>query len=118
MKPRQAFAGITRDAISAIADLFGTEPQRQPFELPDDREGVWQVLHRSESGNIRMLLWPSIDRIDVAVGPHMWVVKGVREVEVIESLELIARFGSSNAPEGMLTVARSGQIVLTTPAQA
>ena len=110
MRPRQAFEGITSEAISAIAALFETEAQRQPFELPDDDEGVWEVQYRAESGNIRVLLWPSIGRIDVTVGPHMWVVKGVREVEVIEGLELIARFGE----DGVLTVALSGQVVLTT----
>ena len=41
----------------------------------------------------------------------MWVVKDVREVEVIDGLELIARFGE----DGVLAVALSGQVVLTTP---
>ena len=110
MRPRQTFEGVSSDAIAAIAALFETEAQRLPFELPDDDEGVWEVQYRAESGNIRVLLWPSIERIDVTVGPHMWVVKGVREVEVIEGLELIAWFGG----DGVLTVALSGQVVLTT----
>ncbi len=118
MKPRLRFTGLPPEAIGAIADLFATEPQRQLFELPNDREGVWQLQHRSESGNIRLLLWPAIDRIDVAVGPHMWVVKGVREVELIEDLELIARFGPGPVPCGVLTVALNGRIVLTTPGDA
>jgi hypothetical protein len=112
VKPRQQFDGLTAAAISKIAELFGAEAQRQPFDLPNDSKGVWGVHHRSESGNIRVLLWPAINRIDVAVGPHMWVVKGVSELEVIEDLEFIARFGT----DGVLTVALSGQVVLTTPA--
>ena len=110
MKPRQTFAGVTTEAIGAIAALFETEAQRQEFDLPNDDQGVWEVQYRAESGNIRVLLWPAIDRIDVAVGPHMWVVKGVREVELIEGLEFIARFGQ----DGVLTVALNGQVVLTT----
>ena len=114
MKPRQAFEGVTADAISAVAALFHTEPARQPFDLPNDDQGVWEVQHRAETGNIRVLLWPAINRIDVTVGPHMWVVKGVRELEVITDLEFIARFNQ----DGVLTVARNGQVVLTTSSQA
>ncbi|MDE2968405.1 MAG: hypothetical protein OXS30_13085 [Chloroflexota bacterium] len=110
MKPRETFQSVTPDAISAIAALFDTDAERQEFDIPNSDHGVWQVNHRSESGNIRVLLWPAIDRIDVTVGPHMWVVKGVREVEVIQDLEFIARF----AHDGVLTVARNGQVVLTT----
>lgn len=111
MKPRQRFDGVTQEAVEAAGVLFGCAPERQLFELPGDDSGVWAVSYRSESGNIRVLLWPAIDRIDVAVGPHMWVVKGVTEVEVIDELELIARFGRN----GVLTVALNGQVVLTTP---
>ncbi len=109
MKPRQAFEGVTADAITAIAALFDSEAARQAFDLPNDDQGVWEVHYRAETGNIRVLLWPAINRIDVTVGPHMWVVKGVREVEVIEELELIARFGA----DGVLTVALNGQVVLS-----
>lgn len=98
-------------AVEAVATLFGTEPVRQDWSLPDDNIGVWEVLYRAETGNIRILLWPAIARIDVTVGPHMWVVKGVREVEVIDDLECIARFGD----DGVLTVARNGQVILTSP---
>lgn len=112
MKPRQQFAGVSTDAVNAVADLFGCEAERQPYDLPGDELGVWAVSYRSESGNIRVLLWPVIDRIDVAVGPHMWVVKGIKEVETIDELELIARFGD----DGVLTVALNGRVVLTTPA--
>lgn len=110
MKPRESFNGVTADAISAIAELFDRKAEQQEFSLPNDDQGVWQVHHRAETGNIRVLLWPAIDRIDVTVGPHMWVVKGVRQIEVIEDLEFIARFPN----DGVLTVALNGQVVLTT----
>ncbi len=111
MKPRQRFDDLDMPALEAIAALFETEPVRQEWNLPDDPIGVWEVLYRAETGNIRVLLWPAISRIDVTVGPHMWVVKGVAAVEVIEELEFIARFGE----DGVLTVARSGHVVLTAP---
>ena len=111
MRPRQRFDGVSLDAVHAVGDLFESPAERQAYDLPDDDQGVWQVSYRADNGNINMLLWPSINRVDVTVGPHMWVVKGVRELEVIDELELIARFGQ----HGALTVARNGQVVLTTP---
>ena len=111
MRPRRAFEGVTIEAVQAVAELFSYPPERQLYELPGDDLGVWAVQYRSESGNIRVLLWLAVNRIDVSVGPHMWVVKGVREVEVIDGLEFIARFGE----RGVLTVALGGQVVLTTP---
>ena len=114
MKPRQRFDGVTSGAIDAVAVLFGCEAERQLYSLPNDDQGVWAVNYRAESGNIRMVLWPTINRIDITVGPHMWVVKGVREVEVIDNLEVIARFGQ----DGVLTVALNGQVVLTTTSPA
>ena len=113
MKPRQRFDGVTPAAINAAAALFNCEAERQPYDLPNDDQGVWAVSYRAESGNIRMILWPAVNRVDVAVGPHMWVVKGVQEVEVINDLEVIARFGQ----DGVITIALNGQVVLTTPAE-
>ena len=110
MKPRQTFDGVTSVGIDAVAVLFGCEAEHQRYSLPNDDQGVWAVNYRAETGNIRMVFWPAINRVDVAVGPHMWVVKGIREVEVIDNLEVIARFGQ----DGVLTVALNGQVVLTT----
>lgn len=115
MRPRQRFDRISPDAIDAIASLFDTNPLRQPFQLPASNDhhdadlGVWAIHYRSESGNLKLLLWPALDRIDVAVGPHMWIVTGVHQLEVIDDLEVIARFGYG----GTLTVALNGQIVLS-----
>lgn len=111
MKPRQQFDGITLPAVEAIAELFESDAVRQPYDLPNDTQGVWEVHYRAETGNIRILLWPAIDRVDVAVGPHMWVVKGIKQIETIDDLEFIARFGE----DGVLTVARNGQVILTSP---
>ncbi len=110
MRPRQLFAGVSMDAVQSIAVLFETEAERQPFDLPGDEIGTWLITYRAESGNVRVLLWPAIDRIDISVGPHMWVVKGIREIEVIDGLEFIAKFGQ----DGLITVARSGHVILTT----
>ena len=110
MKPRQTFAGVSMEAVSAVGELFGSEAVRQEFALPEDDLGVWEVTHRAEHGNVRVLLWPSIDRVDVSVGPHVCVVKGIEELEVIEGLEVVVRYGGN----GVLSLAWSGQVVVAT----
>ena len=92
LRERESFAGISREAIDAIAGLFATEATREPYE-PSPGETVYAVRHRSETGTLRMILWPSLARVDVTCGPHAWVAKSVRETEVIDGLEVIFRFG-------------------------
>lgn len=114
MSAETRFAGITLGGVNAVADLFGVPAERQAYAPPDDTDGVWAVHHRGESGNLRILLWPSLDRIDVTCGPHMWIVRGVEELEILEQVEFIARFGDG----GVLTAAVSGQVMMVAPRAA
>ncbi len=105
------FSGVTLDGVQAVASLFGVPAERQAYAPPDDSDGVWAVHHRGEPGNLRVLLWPSLNRIDVTCGPHMWIARGVDELEILEDVELIARFGDG----GVLTAAVSGQVMMVAP---
>ena len=96
LRPRRAFAGVTREAASAVATLFGVEATREPYE-PAAGEAVYAIRHRSETGTLRLVLWPSLARVDVRCGPHVWVAKAVVETEVIAGLEVIFRFGEGPA---------------------
>ncbi len=111
MTQQTRFSGVTLESVSAVAELFGVPAERQAYAPPDDTEGVWAVHHRGESGNLRVLLWPSLDRIDVSCGPHMWIVRGVDELEILEDIEFIARFGEG----GLLSAAVSGQVMMVAP---
>ena len=112
LRPRRTFAGVTREAASAIATLFGVEATREPYE-PAAGEAVYAIRHRSETGTLRLVLWPSLARVDVRCGPHVWVAKGVVETEVIAGLEVIFRFGQGEAaPDGTLFVGVGGDVMM------
>ena len=111
MNLQSTFSGVTLAGANAVADLFGLPAERQEFAPPGDTDGVWAIHHRGETGNLRIILWPSLDRIDVSCGPHMWIVRGVEVLEVIDGLEFIARFNDG----GVLTVAVGGQVMMVAP---
>lgn len=121
LRPRETFPGVSREAVDAIAALFGTEAKREPYE-PAAGEAVYAIRHRSETGTLRLVLWPSLGRVDVQCGPHAWVAKGVVESEVIAGLEVIFRFEEGRAraaaeggevePSGTLFVALKGDVMM------
>ena len=106
MKPRRVYDGVSEETARAAAALFDCELTQEPYRA--NGEPVWALNHRSESGNLRIVFWPSLSRLDVVCGPHMWVAHGITELEVVSALELIARFGEG----GILTVARGGQVMM------
>lgn len=112
LRARESFAGVSREAIDAIATLFGVEAVLEPYEPAQD-EAVYAIRHRSETGTLRLVLWPSLARVDVTCGPHAWVAKAVRETEVIAGLEVIFRFGlGDDQPEGTMFVGMGGDVMM------
>jgi len=122
LRPRESFVGISREATEAIAALFQTDATREPYE-PELGAAVYAVRHRSEKGTLRLVLWPSLGRVDVTCGPHAWVAKSVRETEVISGLEVIFRFGEASAAiaggdednggrDGMMFVGIGGDVMM------
>ena len=113
LRPRESFPGVSREAVDAIGALFGVGAEREPYE-PVPGEAVYALRYRSETGTLRLLLWPSLGRVDVQCGPHAWVAKGVVETEVIAGLEVIFRFGDVGdaEPEGTLFVALKGVVMM------
>ena len=97
-------------AIPQIAALFGAEPQLQQ-QGRENIGPIWRVARRSENGNLRLLLWPQLARVDVTCGPHSWIVRGVRRTELLPGLEAIFHFGAN----GLLTVAPTGHVVMVSP---
>ena len=108
-----SFERLPVEAAHAIAALFGAEARLQQEGQPKIGP-IWAVEHRSENGNLRLLLWPQIARVDVTCGPHTWIARGIRETEIINDVEVIFRFQS----DGMLTVAPSGHVVMVAPSPA
>jgi hypothetical protein len=87
---RARFEQLDADAVHAISRLFQTEPRIEPY-TPDGTQ-VYRVDLRGKGDGVRLILWPSLRRVDVnSAGDHGWVLKDVGEVEVIEGVEVVFR---------------------------
>ena len=91
LRQRQSFSGLPHEAVTAVGALFGAKVVREPYE-PGPGEPVYALRHRSATGTLRLICWPSLARVDVTCGPHAWVAKGIAETEVIAGLEVIFHF--------------------------
>ncbi len=104
------YDGLPAGAVPAIAALFGVEARLQQDGQP--RVGpIWSIEHRSENGNLRLLLWPQLARVDVTCGPHSWIARAITKTEVLPGIEVIFRLQS----DGLLTVAPTGHVVMAAP---
>jgi hypothetical protein len=109
LKHRETFTGLTEPAVRAIAALFDVEVLTEPYE-PAEGEAVFAIEHRGEPGNLRLVLWPTLARVDAHCGPHTWVAKAIIETEVIDGLEVIFRTASGATMFAALT----GDVMLVT----
>lgn len=93
--------------MAKIAALFGEEPQLYQEEHPQVGS-IWSITHRSQHGNLQLLVWPKIGRVDLNCGPHNWIASDVRSTELISGLEVIFQFGGN----GLLIIAVSGHATM------
>jgi len=106
MPARMTFPALTDDAVAAIGRLFGVEPTVEPYS-PDGTD-VYRITLVGKADGVRMILWPSLRRVDVtSAGDHAWVLKDIGEIEIIPGVEVIFRPASV---EGFLFVAVNGWV--------
>lgn len=88
MAGRQNFDQLDEACVAATAALFGVEPAIEPYT--PDGSPVYRLQLDGGADGVRLILWPSIARVDVtSVGNHAWVLKGVGRVEIIDGVEVV-----------------------------
>lgn len=106
MATRECFESLSVEAVGALGRLFGASPTVEPYS-PDGSE-VYRLRLRGAADGVELLLWPSLNRIDVkSTGNHAWVLKNVGSIEVIAGTEAI--FGPSSGT-GYLFVSINGRV--------
>lgn len=108
---RRRYSGLPEEAVEGIAALFQSAVTREPYS-PGGNAPVYAIGHRSETGTLRLLCWPSLCRVDVTCGPHAWVVKSIVETEVIPGVEVVFRMAAG----GMLFVGVHGDVLMVSGA--
>ncbi|MBI1886038.1 MAG: hypothetical protein HYS09_06995 [Chloroflexi bacterium] len=111
------------DAPKAIAKLLGGRLRKAPFEVPrlpagpegqpptQKREPVYQItLDSRELGRpLLILLWPSLNRVDVRLDDSTWTLRDVSEVELYPDVEVLFR---RHEPPAFLFVSTGGRVAL------
>lgn len=90
MVAKQVYSELDETAVTAIGELFGVAPAVEPY-TPDGTP-VYRIEPGGGADGIRIVVWPSLRRVDVtSVGDHAWVMKRIESVEVIGGVEVIFR---------------------------
>ncbi|MEX0683602.1 MAG: hypothetical protein WD904_05800 [Dehalococcoidia bacterium] len=107
------------EAPQAVARLLAAEMKEAPFRVPEqdaERElgagsPVYELRLRSREHEREalVLLWPSLDRVDVRLGMSTWTLKGIDSVELYPGVEVLFR---RTEPPAILFVSVEGRIAL------
>jgi hypothetical protein len=85
---RRTFTRLNEEAVHAIGRLFRATAHLEPYS--PDGSPVYRMTMGGAADGIRLILWPSLNRVDVnSAGTHGWVLKDVGQVEVIEGVEVV-----------------------------
>jgi hypothetical protein len=107
-------------APTEIARLLAAELSEAPFRVPDAEAGedepgegepVYQLSLRSREHDrdALILIWPSLNRIDVRLGMSTWTLKSIDEVEFYPGVEVLFR---RHNPAAILFVSVEGRVAL------
>jgi hypothetical protein len=106
MPAKTHFESLDEEAVGAIAALFDARPRIEPYS--PDGTPVYRVELQGKGDGVKLILWPSLQRVDVSSGgEHSWVLKNVGQVEVIAGVEVVFR---PKDGEGYLFVSINGFI--------
>ena len=98
------FPQLDDAAVEAIAGQFAAVAHVEPYT--PDGSPVYRIDPGGAADGIRMILGPSLRRVDVSsAGSHSWVLKNIGEVEIIPGVEVVFR---PSEGRGFLFVAVSG----------
>ncbi len=108
-------------AIEAIARLLGATLKEAPFAVPplpaglegqpptDRQEPVYQLMLPAEEPGQKLLIWPSLARVDVRLGNSYWVLRNISSVEMYPGIEVLFR---REEPSAFLFVSVRGRVAL------
>ncbi len=102
--PGPSFAAFDEPCLDAITALFGVAPTVEPY-TPDGTP-VYRLEPKGAADGLRLILWPSLRRVDVSsAGSHSWVLKNIGGIDIIPGVEVVFRPAEGH---GFLFVAVNG----------
>lgn len=102
--PGPTFNALDDDCLDAITALFGVAPTVEPYS--PDGSPVYRLEPGGAADGLRLILWPSLRRVDVSsAGSHSWVLKNIGVIEIVTDVEVVFR---PTEGRGFLFVAVNG----------
>lgn len=102
-------AVLTDDTMRSIAAVLGGQLVESSFSEPDTPAYQLTLRNQKLDTPMRVLLWPSLSRVDVQTGDCLRVLKDMTEVRLFLGVEL--QFRRDNPP-GMLFIGVQGRVVM------
>ncbi len=98
-------AAFDESAFPAIEAELGVRFEKEPYRVPSG--DVYGAELEGENGAVsRIILWPSIHRVDVSMGACRIVFKQVTGLQVFERIEVVFHRDDG----GHLFITRAGQV--------
>ena len=103
----QQFDGIPLVAVEKIAEFFSTIALVEPYSATS-QQPVYAINHSIGKVPIRIVCWPSLNRVDIRIVPYCWIAKAVTETTVIDNIEVMFRTASGT----ILFVSINGDVLM------
>jgi hypothetical protein len=99
-------AHLDEEAVTLIAELLGVPLELAPYRVRGSPVYQLSVPNRALRRDVIVILWPSLNRVDVRIGDCTMVFKTITSIELYPEVEVMFRRAD---PPGHLFVSVSGR---------
>ena len=97
-------------ALEALAEVLQLRWEAAPYSVRGQPVYQAYLLNQEYGIQVRLVVWPSLARVDAYFGASFTNFKGVDEIVVLPGVEAIFKRG----PRDYLLVTRTGQVASST----
>lgn len=80
-----------KEAVEAVAELFGVAAKLAPFQLPGGTVYQFTVAKGNDRPAVLLTLWPTIRRLDAITPSATVVCTRIARVDLVQGVEVIFR---------------------------
>lgn len=102
--------GLDEAAVTQIAHLLGAPVELAPYRVRGRPVYQLTLINRALGCDLVLILWPSLNRVDVRLGDCAMVFKSISSIELYPGVEVMFR---RVEPPGHLFVSVSGRAEMT-----
>lgn len=96
--------------LEAIAGVLQVEWEAAPYQVRGEPVYQASLLNEEHRIMVRLVIWPSLARVDAYLGVSFTVFKGIDDIMILPGVEAIFKRGEHD----YLLVTRAGQVASST----